>query len=127
LRHLSSESHTLADEIQDSFPLLPGLIDRNLNLDLRFTRTQDAFYIISLSRPSATMEIRAPLPILEEDRILLLGEGGRDRELQWKWKGETLTLEIGSEAVEEAGRGIAWVLEVVRGKGIEAGRLGGEL
>jgi hypothetical protein len=50
--------------------------------DLRFTQTDHAFYILSLSELAETFFIAAPLPILEGDVITMIG-AGNDTELAW--------------------------------------------
>lgn len=118
------------------FALLPEVTTDGIHV--QFTRTNHAFYIISLKRPTTPyFEIDAPLPILEHDRIRLLGAkprgGGKDDgELEWRWRDGVLSIEIVEEALDavEGAAGIAWVLEVEyvgteRSGGIQ--RIGDEL
>jgi hypothetical protein len=103
---------------QVPFALLPEVTADRIHV--QFTRTHHSFYIISLKRPTTPyFEIDAPLPILENDRIRLLGAkpvgGGKDDgELEWRWRDGVLTIEIGEEALDEGegAAGIAWVFEV---------------
>ncbi|KAI8624155.1 glycoside hydrolase family 29 protein [Xylariaceae sp. FL1651] len=59
-------------------------------LDIRFTQTEEAFYVLFLERPvvgNGSVSVPAPLPILEGDQVSLLGvEGGGN--LTWKLVGE---------------------------------------
>ncbi|KAL3418009.1 glycoside hydrolase family 29 protein [Phlyctema vagabunda] len=43
--------------------------------DVRFTQTQDAFYILSLVKPNGTLVVDSPVPILEGDTISMIGAG----------------------------------------------------
>jgi hypothetical protein len=98
--------------------LLPEVTTNRIHV--QFTRTHHAFYISSLKRPTTPyIEIDAPLPILENDRIRLLGAnsvvGGKDdRELEWHWRDGVLSIGIEEEALDavEGAAGIAWVFEV---------------
>ncbi len=57
--------------------------------DVRFTQTDEAFYIIFLSRPALVngyVTLKAPVPILEGDVIGLLAVSG-DEKLEWKSTG----------------------------------------
>ena len=50
--------------------------------DLRFTQTDDAFYISSLSVPLETVIIDVPIPVLPGDSITMIG-AGNDTVLNW--------------------------------------------
>lgn len=58
--------------------------------DLRFTQTDEAFYVLFLERPvpqNGVVDIAAPVPVLEGDEVSLLGvEGGEN--LAWKVTGQ---------------------------------------
>jgi hypothetical protein len=122
---------------QVAFALLPEVTTDRIHV--QFTRTPHAFYIISLQRPTTPhFEIDAPLPILDLDKIRLLGaktknSGKHDGELEWRWRDGLLSIEIEEEAldaVEGEPEGIAWVFEVEYvGKGQPGGRerIGDEL
>jgi hypothetical protein len=43
--------------------------------DIRITRSADALYLISLTKPTS-VSLRAPLPILPTDKVYLLKAGG---------------------------------------------------
>jgi hypothetical protein len=81
------------------------------DLDIRFTRTQDAFYIISLKQPKHDFVLPAPLTILPGDTLRLIGSS-RDYDLGWSWKDGSLHVEMGSVLSAED-FGPAWVFEVV--------------
>lgn len=76
---------------------------------VEFTRTPDAFYIISLNRPAKRIAIPAPLPVLPGDTVVAITPGG-DKTVGWSYDGGTLTLD--TSGVEFAEDGIAWVFEV---------------
>ncbi|KAI0118059.1 glycoside hydrolase family 29 protein [Hypoxylon sp. NC0597] len=66
--------------------------------DVRFTQTNEAFYVLFLERPvlrDGVVDIAAPVPVLEGDRISLLGVEGGEK-LTWKvtGQGDQAVLEI---------------------------------
>jgi hypothetical protein len=92
------------------FTLLPEVETDDVHV--YFTRTEKAFYIISLRKPtSPAFKLQAPLPILWGDRIRLVG-AKEDRVLRWEWEDGTLSIEVDEAAVESTGGGIAWVFEL---------------
>ena len=108
--------------LQAPFPLLPELILPEKHLDLRFTRTPRALYILSLKKPKSVMVIPARLPILKGDVISLVGRHGLI-ELDWEWvesEGELRILvgETGKARVEINRERIAWVFEVSYRQGV---------
>ncbi|CAI6342261.1 unnamed protein product [Periconia digitata] len=65
-------------------------IDEKVNV--RFTQTDDAFYILGLEEVvDGKLVVEAPLPILEGDRVVLLG-GDEASELEWSFSGERLEI-----------------------------------
>ncbi|KAL7417418.1 alpha-L-fucosidase-domain-containing protein [Mrakia frigida] len=101
------------------FALLPELVVPEKKLNLRFTRTENSFFILSLSKPKSVFIIPARLPILEGDRISFLGRKG-PVEVDWEWveeKGELRILigEVGNARVELDREKVAWVFEVEYG------------
>ncbi|KAK8864116.1 hypothetical protein IAR55_001362 [Kwoniella newhampshirensis] len=102
----------------EPFVILPELITDAI--DVRFTRTTEAFYVVSLRPPTSPIfEIPAPLPILPGDRVTLLGAGlgGNSYELQWNSSHFSTSFEISEEIVNITGLGIAWVIAVKYGQG----------
>ena len=80
---------------------------------VQFTRKPDAFYIISLQRPTVpVLKIPTPLPILVGDTITLLGS--RDgTTLKWRWVGGVLHIEVDERLLAGVGNVPAWVFEVL--------------
>lgn len=76
---------------------------------LRFTQTKDAFYILSLEKPSDTLVVDVPLPILEGDVVTMIG-GGYSTELAWKSVGEGVEIEIPT-ALADSGE-YCWVFKI---------------
>ncbi|KAF7518265.1 hypothetical protein G7054_g13525 [Neopestalotiopsis clavispora] len=84
--------------------------------EVRFTQTDDAFYILFLEKPTVVdgkVDIAAPIPILEGDVVQLLAiEGGED--LTWESSGSgaaaVLSVDV-SEALIEAEE-FCWVFKV---------------
>lgn len=103
---------------QTTFPLLPKLIQPHLSLDLRFTRTQSSFFIISLLRPTTPVfRISAKLPIRKGDALFFVGgEKKGDVSLDWEWSDKEKELRIflgaGTLAQMEGEEAIAWVFEI---------------
>lgn len=81
-------------------------------LDVRFTRTADAFYIISLRPPAKHFILPAPLPILPGDTLQLIG-GDTAYELPWSWEEGALHIDLTGEVLTREDFGAAWVFEVV--------------
>jgi alpha-L-fucosidase len=77
---------------------------------VRFTQTEDALYITSLTKPvDGKLEVRAPIPILVGDKVSLLGViGGED--LEWSFDDEVLRVMFGEGVVD--GGSHAWVIKV---------------
>lgn len=77
--------------------------------DVRFTQTDDAFYVLSLSKPPVTFFIDAPLPILVGDVITMIG-AGNDTEVAWVPDGEGISMTVPS-ALADAGK-YCWVFKI---------------
>ncbi|MFJ3801205.1 alpha-L-fucosidase [Streptomyces sp. NPDC090088] len=79
-----------------------------LGEDLRFTvRTNEAFYIHSLTRPGARLTVEAPVPVRSGDKVTMLGH---DRPLTWTVRDGALVVDV-PEAARRAGRHV-WVFKV---------------
>ncbi|KAI1634224.1 glycoside hydrolase family 29 protein [Biscogniauxia mediterranea] len=85
--------------------------------DVRFTHTDDAFYVLFLERPvvaeDGTVSVPAPVPILEGDEVSLLAvEGGED--LKWSVEGQgwdaVLRIEIEEDMLDKDE--FCWVFKV---------------
>jgi hypothetical protein len=76
---------------------------------VRFTQTEDAFYILSLSQPTEAFAIHAALPILEGDVITMIG-AGNDTEVAWTPEQEGISINIPS-ALANAGK-YCWVFKI---------------
>lgn len=78
--------------------------------DVRFTTTENAFYIIAISRPSGALATIAPIPIMDGDIITLLG--GTGRPLSWTVdEGGALRVEVSEEELDMVNL-LAWAFEV---------------
>jgi len=77
--------------------------------DVRFTQTEDAFYILSLSSPAEAFFIDAPLPILPGDTITMIG-AGNDTKVAWRAVNEGVVITV-STAVADAGK-YCWVFKI---------------
>lgn len=61
--------------------------------NIRFTQTDDAFYILALSKPTnGTLFVEAPVPILDGDRITMVGPNNTTTLKWWKGFGGSLTI-----------------------------------
>lgn len=85
-------------------------------LDVRFTQTDDAFYILFLEKPvvdNRIVRIPGPLPILKGDEVsLLAAEGGQN--LVWNVAGkggqEMLNIEVEEALLDE--EEFCWVFKI---------------
>jgi len=77
--------------------------------DIRFTQTKDAFYILSLSKPSETFVVDAKLPIMDGDSITMIGAGNGTK-LDWKFADESLSIAV-PPALAAAGK-YCWVFKI---------------
>lgn len=65
--------------------LVEGYHEEDEVVGLRFTQTNEAFYVLSLEEPEVgQMLIDAPVPVLEGDKVVALGMRGEEREVQWE-------------------------------------------
>ncbi|KAI0129194.1 alpha-L-fucosidase [Xylariales sp. AK1849] len=84
--------------------------------EVRFTQTDDAFYILALEKPelsNGTVAITAPIPILEGDEVALLAvEGGES--LAWSVSGSgsntVLSLQVSDDLLEA--EKFCWVFKI---------------
>ena len=88
----------------------------DIDIDVRFTQTDDAFHIIVLPLQESTIVeektqliVEAPIPILEGDRILNISEE-EEVEMEWNFDGTTLSVDVDGGLVKELREG--WVLKV---------------
>ncbi|KAL1875614.1 hypothetical protein Plec18167_005550 [Paecilomyces lecythidis] len=88
--------------------------DYENNIDVRFTQTNDAFYILILERPSSDeVYIDAPIPVLDGDSVTVLNLVGGESQVQWKrdsQKGTGVTFHIPGDVFESDN--YCWVLKV---------------
>jgi alpha-L-fucosidase len=77
--------------------------------DIRFTQTEDAFYIFSLTEPAESLVIDVPLPILAGDSITMIG-AGNGTELEWTPSGDGIETTVPT-ALAEAGK-YCWVFKI---------------
>ncbi|TVY19356.1 Plasma alpha-L-fucosidase [Lachnellula arida] len=78
--------------------------------DVRFTQTQDAFYIIALTKPTETFIVDVPVPILSGDTISMIGAGNGTL-LDWSITSDkSLSITVPS-ALADAGK-YAWAMKV---------------
>lgn len=83
---------------------------RTNETNVRFTQTNDAFYILSLDKPAnGRLVVEAPIPILEGDEVSLLG-GGHGKSLVWTLDEEVLTIEFDEDMVEQVQ--YCWVFKI---------------
>jgi hypothetical protein len=88
-----------------------------VDVDVRFTQTEDAFYILVLPvgdgvvalGDARRLVLGAPVPILEGDRILKIGEE-EVVEAGWDFDGETLSVDVDIKSAEDLRS--CWVLRV---------------
>ncbi|CZS97905.1 uncharacterized protein RAG0_06780 [Rhynchosporium agropyri] len=66
--------------------------------DLRFTQTEEAFYILSLTKPLETFVVNASLPIRPGDSISMLG-AGNGTSLAWTSSGEGIAVTVPSALI----------------------------
>lgn len=78
--------------------------------DIRFTQTQDAFYIISLTKPIGSVVVDVPIPILPGDTIAMIG-AGNGTILEWSSTSDgSISIEVPAPLVD-AGK-YAWAMKV---------------
>lgn len=86
--------------------------------DVRFTQTDEAFYIFFLTKPilsgsSGAVEVAAPIPILEGDEVSLLAVDGGES-LQWEVTGKESDAVLGIHVPEAllVDNDLGWVFKV---------------
>uniref|UniRef100_D8PTJ5 alpha-L-fucosidase n=1 Tax=Schizophyllum commune (strain H4-8 / FGSC 9210) TaxID=578458 RepID=D8PTJ5_SCHCM len=78
-------------------------------IDVRFTTTVDAFYIIAVERPDGEfLRVRAPVPIKEGDTVTLLGAD--DSELEWAIEDGILSIAFKEDVLDRIR--YAWAFKV---------------
>ena len=77
--------------------------------NIRFTQTNDAFYILMLEKPVKKFVVDAPVPILEGDRLSMIG-AGNGTEVAWSRKDGGIEVDIPAQ-LAEVGK-YCWVLKV---------------
>ena len=77
--------------------------------EIRFTQTDDAFYILFFTKPSETFIVDASLPILAGDKITIIG-AGNGTEVAWSALDEGIVLTVPS-VLADAGQ-YCWVLKI---------------
>lgn len=74
---------------------------KNSRTNVRFTQTDEAFYILSFQKPQGgELVVEAPIPILEGDKVSIVGDS-RDQELKWSFDGQVLTVLIEESTLEK--------------------------
>lgn len=81
---------------------------------IRFTQTNDAFYIFTFEKPSnGTLFVEAPVPVLEGDKVTMLGSDSSVA-LGWSKDGDGhLTINAPETHVDL--EGICWVFKIAYG------------
>jgi alpha-L-fucosidase len=95
------------------FPLLPEVRDEYVHV--QFTRTPEAFYIISLRDIQPEFVLEAPLPILPCDQVVFVTEQ-QDVRVPWSYTAGVLTVDMAGVAESEYTDRIAYVFEVKYGQ-----------
>lgn len=84
--------------------------------EVRFTQTQEAFYVLFLEQPSISADgyvwVNATVPVLVGDKVSMVGSNGTGvDDLAWKTSGEGyLAISVGPEAL--AGDEYCWVFKI---------------
>lgn len=85
--------------------------DRSNGSNVRFTQTNEAFYILSLERPvDGRLVVEAPIPILKGDEVSLVGNKAGDK-LKWEIQEEVLTIQVDESVVGEVEH--CWVFKIL--------------
>lgn len=77
--------------------------------DLRFTQTEEAFYILSLTEPTENFVVNASLPILPGDSISMIG-AGNGTSLAWTQSEDGVAITV-PPALISAGQH-CWVFKI---------------
>ncbi|KAF2645622.1 alpha-L-fucosidase [Massarina eburnea CBS 473.64] len=88
---------------------------RDAKANVRFTQTDEAFYILSMERPvNGRLVVEAPIPILEGDVVTLLGTSGAlEWGVEWGMENGVLTIGVDENAVDEVEH--CWVFKIEYG------------
>ncbi|KAG8897839.1 hypothetical protein FRB99_007882 [Tulasnella sp. 403] len=79
--------------------------------DLRFTQTDSTFCIISFEKPQdGQLRVGRDVPVMNGDKISLLGGGKAGEDLKWHLEGGKLVVDVPDEAVELVE--LAWAFKV---------------
>lgn len=83
---------------------------RDAETNVRFTQTADAFYVLSLEKPSGgKLIVEAPVPVLEGDKVYLLGTECEE-ELRWEVENGRFMVSFEDDAIDQIEH--SWVLKV---------------
>ena len=78
--------------------------------NVRFTTTMDAFYILVLAKPNATLAINAPVPWVQGDEVRIVGGNMSGSVVPSRAHGEGVLLNVSTE-VQKADKW-AWVFKI---------------
>lgn len=76
---------------------------------MRFTQTDEAFYILSLSKPSEVLVVDEYLPILAGDTITMIGAGNGTK-VEWEALDKSIAISVPT-ALADAGD-YCWVFKI---------------
>ncbi|KAJ5682999.1 hypothetical protein N7462_006164 [Penicillium macrosclerotiorum] len=79
--------------------------------EIRFTMSQDAFYIHTLSKPNATLTLSSPIPWVEGDQITVVG-GKMARAVVPSMKSQNGSIVLSVSAEIAAADHFAWVFKI---------------
>ena len=79
---------------------------------IRFTQTEDAFYILFLESPGLVINVNAPLPLLNGDIVTVVGHRGKEESVPVLWERglSGFTFYVPEQAWE--GEQYCWVLKI---------------
>lgn len=86
-------------------------ITPELGDNIRFTQTDDAFYILSFAKPAEKFVVHTTLPILNGDIVSMIG-AGNGTVLSWMFEGESggIVVDV-PESLADAGE-YCWVFKI---------------
>ncbi|KAF2013578.1 glycoside hydrolase family 29 protein [Aaosphaeria arxii CBS 175.79] len=85
------------------------VVDEGVNI--RFTQTDDAFYILSLIEPiGGKLVVDAPIPILKGDRVGLVSAGEEGQDLAWSNDDGVLIIEVHGDMAAKVDK--CWVFKI---------------
>ncbi|KAI1666416.1 Glycoside hydrolase family 29 protein [Pyrenophora tritici-repentis] len=82
----------------------------DVNPDIRFTQTLDAFYILAMTKPNATLSVHAPVPYRQGDEVTVAGGRQAGAVVPSTLVDGVLRLDIGDEMRE--GDEFVWVFKI---------------